>query len=140
MTLTGRAEPDLPPVKVDPDRIGQALSNLLDNALRHTPDGGSLTVVARGGRDTVDVSVSDTGEGIAPEHLPHLFERFYRIDPARDRAHGGSGIGLAIVRAVVAAHGGRVSVHSRGPGRGATFVMSLPRHPAGLAADRPQAG
>src|SRR5205814_2838447 len=83
------------------------------NALRHTPDGGSLTVVARGGRDTVDVSVSDTGEGIAPEHLPHLFERFYRIDPARDRAHGGSGIGLAIVRAVVAAHGGRVSVHSR---------------------------
>ncbi len=86
--------------------------------------------------------MADTGAGIVGEHLPHLFERFYRADPARDRAHGGSGIGLAIVRAVAAAHGGRVSADSPGPGQGATFVISLPtadtgdlpsgrRHPAG---------
>ncbi len=70
---------------------------------------------------------ADTAEGIAPEHLPHLFERFYRADPARDRAHGGSGIGLAIVRADVTAHGGRVSADSPGPGHGARFVIVLPR-------------
>jgi len=90
----------------------------------------------------VELIVADTGAGIVGEHLPHLFERFYRADPARDRAHGGSGIGLAIVRAVAAAHGGRVSADSPGPGQGATFVISLPtadtgdlpsgrRHPAG---------
>ncbi len=115
-------------VLADPDRIGQVLTNLLGNALRHTPPSGSVTVSARvsGSRDTVELAVSDTGEGIPPSHLPHIFERFYRVDRARDRAHGGSGIGLAIVKALVEAHGGEVSAVSAGPGRGSIFTISLP--------------
>jgi len=148
--LTAHADPDLPPVLADPDRIGQALANLLDNALRHTPRGGRVTVTARAHGAAVDFVVADTGAGIAAEHLPHLFERFYRADPARDRAHGGSGIGLTIVRAVVTAHGGRIDAVSPGPGHGATFVISLPtagtrhtppgrRHPSGARREDEQA-
>ncbi len=140
--LVGHVDPDVPAVLADPDRVGQALANLLDNALGHTPPGGRVTITAEADLAAVEFTVADTGEGIAAEHLPHLFERFYRADPARDRAHGGSGIGLAIVRAVATAHGGRVSANSPGPGQGATFVVSLPtadtghlpsgrRHPAG---------
>ncbi|HET9655732.1 MAG TPA: HAMP domain-containing sensor histidine kinase [Kineosporiaceae bacterium] len=118
--------PHLPLVEVDPDRMGQVLGNLLDNALRHTPPGGEVTVsadlVAPG---TVQLQVRDNGEGIAAEHLPHVFERFYRVDAARDRGRGGSGIGLAIVKALVEAHGGRVRVSSDGPGRGTTFTVLL---------------
>jgi two-component system sensor histidine kinase BaeS len=116
----------LPPVRVDADRIGQVLGNLLENALRHTPSGGTVTVSARpAGRD-VELLVSDTGEGIPIEHLPHVFERFYRVDAARDRTHGGSGIGLAIAKALVDAHGGQIGADSPGPGRGATFTVRLP--------------
>jgi signal transduction histidine kinase len=75
----------------------------------------------------VRLTVADTGEGIAAEHLPHVFERFYRVDTARDRSSGGSGIGLAIVRALVEAHGGTVSVHSDGPGHGTRFDVEIPR-------------
>jgi two-component system sensor histidine kinase BaeS len=144
--LVTEVQAGLPPLVADPDRIGQALTNVLDNALRHTPEGGQVTVTARAGRLGVDFVVADTGAGIAPQHLPHVFERFYRADPARDRARGGSGIGLAIVRAVVTAHGGRVSAASPGPGRGATFVIALPAGastparastPAGAAAAEP---
>lgn len=120
--------PELPRVDIDSDRIGQVLGNLLDNALRHTPAGG--TVVLRGERTAagqVRISVIDTGEGIDPDHLPHVFERFYRVDSARDRGHGGSGIGLAIVRAIVLAHGGSVAVRSAGLGAGATFEVVLDR-------------
>ena len=77
----------------------------------------------------VALEIADTGAGIAPEHLPHVFERFYRVDAARDRAHGGSGVGLAIVRAIVVAHGGTVTAASPGPGQGATFTISLARMP-----------
>ncbi|MHB1064064.1 MAG: sensor histidine kinase [Georgenia sp.] len=117
----------------DADRMGQVLTNLLDNALRHTPAGGTvrLTALRAGGR--VRLSVADTGEGIAPEHLPHIFERFYRADTARDRAHGGSGVGLAIVRSITRAHGGVATVESTGPGRGATFTVDLPALPGDLA-------
>jgi signal transduction histidine kinase len=116
----------LPDVRVDRDRFAQVLGNLLDNALRHTPAGGLITVSARLVGPVVRFSVADTGDGIAPEHLPHVFERFYRVDTARDRGSGGSGIGLAITRALVQAHGGTVSAHSDGPGRGARFDVDLP--------------
>jgi signal transduction histidine kinase len=129
-TARVRLELDLSPevgeVEVDVDRFGQVLGNLLDNALRHTPSGGRVVVRLRRSRDTIAFTVSDTGEGIAAEHLPHVFERFYRVDAARDRARGGSGIGLAIVKAVVEAHGGCVRVSSDGDGRGSTLTLTLP--------------
>ena len=113
----------------DGQRLNQILGNLLDNALRHTPPGGHVSVTAaRSGADVV-FTVADDGEGIAAEHLPHLFERFYRADSARDRGRGGSGIGLAIVKALTEAHGGHVSVASRGPGHGTTFTVSVPAYP-----------
>ncbi|HPY23107.1 MAG: two-component system, OmpR family, sensor histidine kinase BaeS [Actinomycetota bacterium] len=113
----------------DRQRLMQMLSNLLDNALRHTPTGGHVTVGAtRRGADMV-FSVADNGEGIATEHLPYLFERFYRADSARDRDHGGSGIGLAIVKALTEAHGGHLGVASRGHGHGSTFTVEVPINP-----------
>lgn len=124
--LDERVGADAGAVDADADRMGQALANLLDNALRHTPAGGQVTVTADRHGGEVRLTVTDTGEGIAPEHLPHIFERFYRADNARDRGHGGSGIGLAIVRAFVAQHGGRVTAASDGPATGATFTVVLP--------------
>ena len=119
-----------PDVRADPDRIGEVLANLLDNALRHTPPGGRVTVAADRSDHGLALTVTDTGEGIASEHLERVFERFYRADPARARAQGGSGIGLTIARAIVEAHGGRLHAESGGPGCGSRFVVSLP------AADR----
>jgi len=135
----------LPRLVVDADRIGEVLGNLLDNALRHTPPGGEVTVSvgltsarigsartgdrrsgSRSGSTAVQMTVSDTGEGIAAEHLAHVFERFYRVDPSRAREGGGAGIGLAISKALVEAHGGRISVASPGLGQGAAFTIRLP--------------
>ncbi len=113
-------------VRVDPDRMAQVLGNLLDNALRHTPAGGRVTLSCRRREAWVEYTVADTGEGVAAEHLPHLFDRFYRADTARDRHRGGSGIGLSIAKALVAAHGGTISATSDGPGQGATFTVRLP--------------
>lgn len=113
-------------VEVDQDRIGQVLTNLLDNALRHTSPGGQVVVRAERDQSCVRLLVIDDGEGIASEHLGHVFERFYRADTARDRAHGGSGIGLAIARSISRAHGGDVTVTSAGYGQGATFTVELP--------------
>ncbi|MBX6371046.1 MAG: HAMP domain-containing histidine kinase [Acidothermus sp.] len=127
--LTTEIAPGLPRVRVDTERFAQVLGNLLDNALRHTPGGGMISVRAEPAGRGVRFVVADTGEGIAPEHLPHVFERFYRIDRARDRAHGGSGIGLAIVKALVEAQGGMVTAESGGPGHGATFAVTLPAAP-----------
>ena len=116
----------VPAIDADPERIGQVLGNVLDNALRHTPPGGQVSVTLDPDPAGIRITVADTGEGIAAEHLPHLFERFYRADPARDRGRGGSGIGLTIVRTLVHAHGGRITAVSDGPGTGATFTVTLP--------------
>ena len=110
----------------DPDRLLQLVLILLENAVRHTPAGHRIRVeVAPPERGAVRLVVRDEGEGIAPEHLPHLFDRFYRADGARGRATGGTGLGLAIARAIVRAHGGEIAVAST-PGRGSTFTVTLP--------------
>jgi signal transduction histidine kinase len=126
VTLTTHVPADLPTVKVDADRIIQVLINLLGNALRYTPEGGAVQVRAERQADMVAFHVADTGIGIAPEHLPHLFERFYRVDKARARALGGSGIGLTISRAIVEAHAGQIWAASPGARQGATFSFTLP--------------
>lgn len=113
----------------DPSRVGQVLTNLLSNALRHTPSAGTVTVRAEIEGSMTRISVTDTGEGIAAEHLPHIFERFYRVDTARDREHGGTGVGLAISHAIATAHEGRLSAASAGPGRGTTLWLELPSGP-----------
>ena len=117
--------PHLPRVHADPERIGQVLRNLLSNAVTHTPDGGAVTVSAEAGAVSVRVSVRDTGEGIAAKDLPYIFERFYRADKSRSRATGGAGLGLAIARYLVEAHGGQIAVESQ-LGAGSTFSFTLP--------------
>ena len=118
-------------VEVDRRRLGQVLDNLVGNALRHTPAGGTVQVFARRMGAEVEIVVSDTGDGIPAEQLSHVFERFYRGDTARDRDHGGSGIGLTISRAIADAHGGSLVAHSAGRGTGATFTVTLPNTPTG---------
>jgi len=115
----------LPLVDVDSQRIGQVLGNLLSNALTHTPSGGKVVITAQARQSDVELRVGDTGEGISPEHLPYIFERFYRADKSRSRATGGTGLGLSIARQLVEAHGGRISVASQA-GRGTTFTFTLP--------------
>ena len=108
---------EVPLVEIDSGRIGQILQNLISNALGHTPAGGKVTVGASVMGDKVQLWVADTGSGIPPEHLPHILERFYRVDPSRTRSTGGSGIGLAISRQLVEAHGGLIWAESE-PGSG----------------------
>lgn len=115
-------------VRADPARIGQVLGNLLTNALRHTPAGGRVDVRVLAEADSVLIEVADTGDGIPAEHLPHVFERFYRADTARDRDSGGTGVGLAISRAIALAHGGRLTAASAGVGSGTTLRLQLPRY------------
>lgn len=129
VTLVAVVEPGLPVVEIDPDRLGEVLANLLDNALRHTPRGGRVEVGARQRDGQIEISVTDTGEGIEPDHLERIFERFFRTDVARSRVAGGSGIGLTIARAIVQALGGRISATSNGLGQGAGFAILLPRQP-----------
>ena len=124
--LESTVEERLPELAADLDRIGEVLANLLGNALRHTPPGGRVTVRAKRRGNDVELTVSDTGEGIPAEHLSRIFERFYRVDSGRTRGLGGSGIGLAIARALVEAHGGQIRAESEGAGKGARFVVSLP--------------
>lgn len=118
--------PGLPVLEVDPDRIRQVLVNLLSNALRYTPEGGRVTLRAWQHGSEVRIEVADTGPGIDPADLPHVFERFYRADPARTRsAGGGTGLGLAIARSLVHLHGGRIWAENR-PEGGSRFTVALP--------------
>jgi signal transduction histidine kinase len=126
VTLAGDVAPGVDPVTMDVQRIGRVLNNLIANALRYTPAGGTVRVRAAPEGDGVAIEVCDTGEGIQPEDLPHVFERFYRGEKSRSRSTGGAGLGLAIARALVEAHGGRIGVESA-PGRGACFRFNLPR-------------
>ncbi|HEY8284026.1 MAG TPA: ATP-binding protein [Chloroflexota bacterium] len=123
--LTTQGDRDLPYVEVDAQRIGRVLLNLLINAIRHTPSGGEIVVVARHQDDAVRISVRDTGAGIAADDLPHIFESFYRGEKSRSRRHGGAGLGLAIARGLVEAHGGCIGVESE-PGAGTTVSFTLP--------------
>ena len=116
-------------VFADATAVRQILANLVENAVRYTPSGGRVVVASKSEADGVTISVSDTGIGIAAEHLPRIFERFYRVDPGRARDAGGTGLGLAIVRHLAEAHGGRVRAESI-PGRGTTISVFLPAPPS----------
>ncbi len=134
VSLSAHLQPNLPSVLGDSHRLGQVLANLLDNALRHTPPRGHVEVRAHSEPHRLIIRVTDTGEGIPAEHLPHVFERFYRAEVARTRDKGGAGIGLAIAKALIEAHGGTIAASSQGPGTGATFTLRLPIASAPTAA------
>ncbi|GAB4579685.1 MAG: ATP-binding protein [Anaerolineales bacterium] len=124
--LTNQIPDDLPKIQADEDRLNQVLTNLIGNALQYTPRGGQVTITAGRRGNDVWVSVKDDGIGIPAEALPHLFDRFYRVDKSRSRASGGSGIGLTIARFLIEAHGGKIWAESAGPGKGSVFTFTLP--------------
>jgi two-component system OmpR family sensor kinase/two-component system sensor histidine kinase BaeS len=131
--LSAQLPEALPPVQADPDRVAQVLRNLLVNALRHTPAGGRVNVSVTATDDALEIAVADTGEGIAPEHVAHVFERFWRTDPARTRATegemgSGTGLGLAVAQSLVEAQGGRIWVEST-MSEGTVFRFTLPLAP-----------
>ena len=119
-------EPKVPAIWGVPDQLARLLANLIENALRHTATEGKVVLSARAAEDMVEITLSDTGEGIAPEHLPHLGERFYRVEGSRSRRYGGAGLGLAICKSIVEAHGGTLTLESK-PGKGTTVTLLLPK-------------
>ncbi|GAI76372.1 unnamed protein product, partial [marine sediment metagenome] len=130
--LEVKASEDLPKVNVDPDRITQVLGNLISNALRYTPKGGQIIFSAKyqpesveGKINTIQLQIQDNGTGIDPKDLPNIFERFYRGDKSRKQKEGETGLGLAIAKSLIEAHGGTISVEST-LGKGTTFIISLP--------------
>jgi signal transduction histidine kinase/HAMP domain-containing protein len=125
VTLTLDLEPGAEFIEADPEAVRQVLTNLMDNSLRYTPSGREISCLTRRAEGGVAVSIRDSGPGISREHLPRIFERFYRADPSRSRDEGGTGLGLAIVKHLVEAHGGRVSVRS-GLGQGTTVTCLFP--------------
>jgi signal transduction histidine kinase len=128
---------NLPGILADRDRIGHVFDNLIGNALRHTKRGDKIKLIAQADEGAVRLTVADTGAGIPAEHLPHIFEKFYQV-PGVPHA-GGAGLGLAIVREIITAHGGEVSVNSR-PGAGTAFSFTLPVGPQAAAASEPGGG
>lgn len=125
ITLEGNVDSDVDPVHMDTQAIGRVLNNLIGNALRHTPANGRVSVWVRRVNQRVEVTVSDTGEGIQADDVPHIFEHFYRGEKSRSRATGGAGLGLAIARGIVQAHGGDIRVESE-TGKGAQFTFYIP--------------
>ncbi len=126
ITVTREVEPDLPRIEADANRLQQVVANLFSNAVKFTPAGGRVEVsVARTG-DDLRLTVADTGDGLAPEVAPHIFDRFRQADSTITRQYGGLGLGLSIVRHIVERHGGTVQATSDGPGRGTTFTVTLP--------------
>jgi signal transduction histidine kinase len=126
VTLTADTAPQAGVMAADPSRLQQILSNLLTNAIKFTPSGGAVTLAATRAGDFILFTIRDTGQGITPEFLPHVFERFRQEEVASARQHGGLGLGLAIVSQLVALHGGSVTATSGGFGQGACFVVRLP--------------
>jgi signal transduction histidine kinase len=126
ITLQEIIPPDLPPVRADRDRINQVFDNLIGNAIKFSPEGGIITVQVQEVDEKLQVSVSDSGIGIPEDKLGRVFERFYQVDGSATRKFGGAGLGLAIVRRIVEAHGGRIWVESQ-VGRGSTFSFTLPK-------------
>lgn len=125
INLSVQVEPNLPTLQADPDRLIQVLGNLVSNALRYTPEGGRISLAAaRAETGQIRLQVEDTGQGIPVTDLPYIFHRFYRTDKSRPQANGESGLGLAIAKAIVEAHGGTISVASE-PGHGTTFTILL---------------
>ncbi|MDP2718285.1 MAG: ATP-binding protein [Dehalococcoidia bacterium] len=131
LTLSVKLPDKVPPVRLDARRISQVLQNLLENAILHTSVGDSITVTAERKGNNIEVSVSDTGEGIPETDLSHIFERFYRVDKSRARATGGSGLGLTIAKRIVEAHGGVIRAQSE-VGKGSVFSFSVPLSPERL--------
>jgi len=126
ITLDGSAGKDVDPINIDVLWLGRAINNLVSNAIRHTSLGGKVTIVAESKEEYVSVSIRDTGEGILPEDISHVFERFYRGEKSRNRSGGGAGLGLAIAKGIIEAHGGDISVKSQ-PGRETVFTFTLPK-------------
>jgi len=126
LTLKGAADQQMSPVAMDAQRVQRVLYNLVQNALRHTPPDGTISIWARDAGQEVQVEVRDTGEGIPEQEIPHIFQRSYRVDPSRSRGSGGAGLGLSIVLGLVEAHGGRIWVESA-LGKGSTFTFTLPK-------------
>jgi PAS domain S-box-containing protein len=136
--LQALLDPQAGPVSGDPSRLQQVIWNLLTNAVKFTPKGGRVQVRLERVNSHVEITVSDTGQGIAPEFLPHVFDRFRQADQTYTRTHGGLGLGLSIVRQLVELHGGTVHAESTGLGQGATFVVQLPVMVARWQAEQPQ--
>jgi signal transduction histidine kinase len=126
LRISGQVDSELPPVVMDSARIQRVLYNLVQNAIRHTPERGVIVLAAQEEDSHVRVDVVDSGEGVAPSDLPHIFDRFYRGEKSRARGMGGTGLGLAIAKGLVEAHGGRIWVQNL-PGRGARFSFILPK-------------
>ena len=126
IVLSGSASPSIDPITMDVQRISRVLINLVDNSLRHTRAGGTVSIQAEVVGITVRVTVQDSGEGISPNDLPHVFDRFYRGEKSRNQTTGGSGLGLAIAKGIIEAHGGQIGVVSN-PGQGASFYFWLPK-------------
>lgn len=126
INFNAKTPSDLPEVKADKHRLDQIIVNLLTNAIQYTPDGGKVEVTAKAINGFIQLEISDTGIGISPKDIPHIFERFYRGDKSRSRETGGTGIGLAIVKEIVQSHGGEISVKSE-EGRGTTFTFTIPK-------------
>ena len=116
----------IPEIRLDPDRMMQVLSNLVGNALRHTSEGGEIRLNALQNGDWIELTITDSGDGIPSEVLPHIFDRFYRGDPSRQEVEGESGLGLAIAKSIVEMHGGELSAQSDGKGKGSQFTIQLP--------------
>lgn len=114
-------------VFADKDKMSQVIVNLLSNALKYTPEGGKVEVNIKGAEDTTEISIKDSGNGIPPEDLPYIFERFYRADKSRNRLTGGAGIGLTITKSIIEAHKGRIEVQSELE-KGTEFTVSLPKN------------
>jgi signal transduction histidine kinase len=127
ITLIEQVPPELH-LQGDADHLIRLFINLIDNAIKYTPPGGEVKVQAESQKQAILIKISDTGPGIPPEHLPALFDRFYRVEDDRARSSGGAGLGLAIAYEIVRAHRGKIEAKSQ-PGGGATFIVSLPHPP-----------